>query len=232
MKEILQNLAKALILVVIGFALAKFFFSNGDTTISSQPTVVRDSGLSVAERKQYKKQLAEKQSIIDKFTGQDRPGTPTQIVTGPVTMNPLQPEKLPPETVKVKGECPQQEAYPYDLIYMGEITRHSLSLSTFNPYLEQAKKDPLKRYTFKREGMNFRVAVERNTGDNIDGLKVVWDDPLLYIDGIYLGAAAGFPFRWYASVDARIVLFKDIELRPEVRTDPTPLWLSARYRIR
>jgi len=144
-KEKLLTEAKSLfntktIILVIAVIAITYFLIPSKETIQYQNVPVQDDALMEKVVKEYEKKLAEKQSFIDKITGQNKPSKPPTGTVGKPDKPPIEPTVVTvtdtlTKTDTVWAENTPQTAYAYDFPLSIEATRSKVTVLTFNPFL-------------------------------------------------------------------------------------------------
>ena len=216
-------------LVIIVCVTATYFitqwFTPAPASSGSGARPVTDSTAikrALAERDEA---LAAKQNMWEKLLRIHKEGKPISIQQDAPESMPFTEIELPGDTLRDTVYVPK--FYDVNFITWGKVEKNKILLQTINPYLQHTNQQFYRLWTFERNGDRFEFAASRSqSDDNIDGIKLIYNDPPVTFEGFRAGVMAGMPFEWYVHANARIEFYRKVGLEVEVRSSKTPVWLG------
>lgn len=179
--------------------------------------------------------LDEKEGLLSRIFRLEHPaqvtggsvGNATPDVVIPATENELQ--TISQDTSGVINK--DKPVYNEDFVVSGSADKSHINFFTFNPALKLLGKPPYKTYVFDRQTSDFEFATQTPTGtDQLDGIKLNYEERMLSFDGAHIGVGSLFPTRPYVFLDADFSAYEKAKFSIRATSFPA-LDLSAKWRI-
>jgi hypothetical protein len=208
--------SKLIIAVAAGLAIYHFFLPT-KTVYVQKPVPTYDSAMVAEASQRYKKLTADTVATLwEKILGLKQRQQPTGYYG---RLDPL-PIKLGTPIVYGHDRLMTFQPLAFDVPIALEATSSSISITTENP-ANAAKGEPaVKVYQWPRLTRDFFFAISPTTDyASLNGINLVFKKRAFEFDGFGLIAGAGYPREFYAGVDARFILWEQLELTPRLLTN-------------
>jgi hypothetical protein len=235
-----------LILIITVIGVTYFVLPSKETISYQDHVIVKPDEAQIARiTAEYERKLVEKQSLIDKLTGQNKPSHPPTGTIGKPDKPPIDEDVLPPigvtplpkdtliyDTLTVPMESSKMEKeYAYDFPLSIITDRNEIRILTFNPYLFALGKNYVKSYTFQRDNEDFFIIARHTNNENtLDGITMTFSERFFTFDGVWIGGGSGFPKQWYLSLDAEFTIYQRLKVIPKLTSTPF-IGIDVRYRL-